>query len=58
MVHDELHGHDGVHLRGVAALLGDGVAQAGQVHQGRLAQDVVADHAHGVPGEVLSLIHI
>ncbi|CAB5719537.1 Uncharacterised protein [Delftia tsuruhatensis] len=52
MVDDELDRHDGVDLGGVAALLGDGVAQAGQVHEGGLAQDVVADHAHGEPGEV------
>ncbi len=52
MVHDELHGNDGVDLGGVAAFGRNGVAQAGQVHQGGLAQDVVADHAHGVPGKV------
>src|SRR5690606_13255805 len=36
----------------VAALFGDRVAQAGEVDQGGLAEDVVADHARGEPGEV------
>ena len=52
MVHDKLHRHHGVHGGGIAPLLGDRVAQPGQIDQRRLAQDVVADHAHGEPGEV------
>jgi hypothetical protein len=36
----------------VAALVGDGVAQAGQVHQRGLAEDVVAHHAGREPREV------
>ncbi len=52
VVHDQLHRHHRIDLGGVAALFGDGVAQAGQVHQRGLAQDVVADHARRVPREV------
>ncbi|MDT4827398.1 hypothetical protein FQZ97_607430 [compost metagenome] len=52
VVHDQLHRHHRVDLGGVAAFLGDGVAQAGQVDQRGLAQDVVADHARGEPREV------
>ncbi len=52
VVHDQLHRHHGVHLGGVAAFLGDGVTQAGQVHQRGLAQDVVAGHARREPWEV------
>ena len=52
VVDDQLHWHDWVDLGGVAALVGDGVTQAGEVHQCGLAEDVVADHAGGEPGEV------
>lgn len=52
MIDDELHRYHGVDLGGVAPLIGDGVAQARQVHQGGLAQDVVADHPGREPGEV------
>ena len=52
VVDDQLHRHHRVHLRRVAAHVGDRVAQAGQVHQRGLAQDVMADHAHGKPREI------
>jgi hypothetical protein len=52
MVHDELHRHHRVHLRRVAAFGRDGIAQAGQVDQRGLAQDVVAHHAHRKPRKV------
>ena len=52
VVDDQLGGDHRVDLGRVAALVGDGVAQAGQIHQGGLAQDVVADHAGGVPGKI------
>ncbi len=45
VVHDQLHGHHRVHLGRVAALVGNRIAQAGQIDQRRLAQDVVAHHA-------------
>jgi hypothetical protein len=52
VVDDQLHRHHRVHLRRVAAFLGDRVAQAGQVDQRGLAQDVVAHHPRREPGEV------
>ncbi len=52
VVDDQLHRHHRVDLGRVAALVGDGVAQAGEVDQRGLAEDVVADHARRVPGEV------
>ena len=52
MVDDQLHRHHRVDLRRIAALLGDRVAQAGQVDQRGLAEDVVADHARREPREV------
>nr|GEU28025.1 hypothetical protein [Tanacetum cinerariifolium] len=52
MVHHQLRGHHRVDQRRVAALQGDGVAQAGQVHQRGLAEDIVAYHARGEPGEI------
>ena len=52
MVHDQLHGHDGVDRSRVTALLGNRIAQAGQIDQRGLAQDVVAHHARREPGEV------
>ncbi len=52
VVDDQLHRHHRVHLRRIAALLGDRVTQPGQVDQRGLAQDVVADHAGGEPREV------
>src|SRR5690606_35264521 len=41
VVDDQLHRDDRIDLRRVAALVGDRVAQAGQVHQRGLAKDVV-----------------
>ncbi|MNV77016.1 hypothetical protein D3C71_1704060 [compost metagenome] len=52
MIDDELHRHHRVHLGRIPPLIGDGIAQAGQVHQGGLAQDVVAHHPGREPGEV------
>ncbi len=52
VVDDELHRHDRIDLGRVAALVGDGITQAGQVDQRSLAQDVVADHAGREPGKV------
>ena len=52
VVHDQLHRHHRIDLCRVAALLGDRIAQAGQVDQCGLAEDVVADHARREPREV------
>ena len=52
VVHDQLHRHHRVDLGRIAALVGDGVAQAGQIDQRGLAQDVMTDHARRIPGEV------
>ena len=52
VVDDQLHRHHRIHRGGIAALLGDRVAQAGQVDQRGLAEDVVADHARREPREV------
>src|SRR5574344_788800 len=52
VIDDELGGHHRVHLGRVAALLSNRIAQTGQIDQRCLAQDVVADHAGGVPGKV------
>jgi hypothetical protein len=52
MVHDQLHGHHGIDGGRVATLLGNRIAQAGQVDQRGLAQDVMADHAGREPGKV------
>src|SRR5690606_34649160 len=51
-VDDQLGRHNRVDLGRVTALLGDGVAQAGQVDQRGLPENVVADHTCRVPGEV------
>lgn len=52
VVDDQLHRHHRVDLGRVAALVGDGVAQAGEVDQRGLPEDVMADHPRRVPGEV------
>ena len=52
MVDHQLRRHHRVDLRRVAALQRDGVAQAGEVDQRGLAQDVVADHARREPRKV------
>ncbi len=52
VVDDQLHRHHRVDLGGVAALVGDGVAQAGQVDQRGLAEDVMTDHARRIPRKV------
>ncbi len=52
VVDDELRRHHRIDLRRIATALGDGIAQAREVDQRGLAEDVVADHAHGEPGEV------
>ena len=52
VVDDQLHRHHRIHLGRIAALLGDGIAQAGQVDQRGLAEDVVADHARREPREI------
>ncbi|MNQ14200.1 hypothetical protein D3C85_271450 [compost metagenome] len=52
VVHNQLHRHHRIHLGRVAAFLGDGVAQARQVHQRGLAQDVMTDHARRKPRKV------
>jgi len=52
VVDDQLHRHHRVDLGGVAALVGNGVAQAGEIDQRGLAQDVVAHHARREPGEI------
>ena len=52
MVDDQLGRHHRIDLGRIAALIGDGVAQARQIDQRRLAQNVVTDDARRVPGEV------
>ena len=52
MVDDELHRHHRIDLGRIAALIGDGIAQTGQIDQRRLAQDVMTDHARREPGEI------
>ena len=52
VIHDQLGRNHRVDLGGITALLGDGVTQTRQIHQGSLAQDVVAYHAGRVPGEI------
>ncbi len=52
VVDDQLGRHHRVDLGRVPALLGDGITQAGQVHQRGLPEDVMADHTRRVPGEI------
>ncbi len=52
MVDHELRRHHGIDQRRVAALQGDGVAQAGQVDQRGLAKNVMAHHAGREPWKV------
>ena len=52
VIHDQLHRHDGIDLGRIAALLGDRIAQPGEIDQRRLAEDVVAHHARGKPREI------
>ena len=52
VVDDQLGGHHRVDQRRVAALVGDGVAQTGQIHQRGLAQDVMAHHTGRIPREI------
>ena len=52
MVDHQLRGHHRVDQGRVAALGCDGVTQAGQVDQGSLAQDVMADDAGGEPWKI------
>ncbi|MNF35247.1 hypothetical protein D3C84_161100 [compost metagenome] len=52
VVDDQLRRHHRVDLRRVAALQGDRVAQAGEIDQRGLAENVVADHTGRKPREV------
>jgi hypothetical protein len=52
MVDHELRRHHRIDQRRVAPLQRDGVAQAGQIDQRGLAEDVVADHARREPRKV------
>ena len=52
VINDELGRHHRVYARRVAALLGDRVAQAGEIDQCGLAEDVVTDHTRRVPREI------
>ena len=52
VVDDELRGHHGVNQRRITAFGRNGIAQAGQVNQRGLTQDVVTDDACRKPGEV------
>src|SRR5471030_1734320 len=52
VVDDQLRRHYRVHLRRVATLQGDGVAQAGEVHQRGLAENVMTDHARREPRKI------
>ncbi|MNR06852.1 hypothetical protein D3C85_1229460 [compost metagenome] len=52
VVHDQVHGNPRVDLRGVAARLGHGVAQGGQVLQHRQAAGIGQDHPRHVQGQI------
>ena len=52
VVHDQLHRHDGIDLRRIATLLRNGIPQAREIHQRRLAEDVVAHDAGREPREI------
>ncbi|MNE64631.1 hypothetical protein D3C80_1600520 [compost metagenome] len=52
VVDDQLGRHHRVDLGRVTALLGNRIAQAGQVDQCGLTEDIVADHAGRVPREI------
>ena len=52
VVDDQLHRHHRVDLGRVAAFVGNGVTQAGEVDQRGLAENVVAHHAGREPREV------
>ena len=52
VIDDELGWHYRVDARRVTALLGDGVAQSGEIDERGLAENVVADHACRVPRKV------
>ena len=52
VIDDQLGRHHRVHFGRITTLVGDGVAQAGQIDQRGLPKDVVADHARREPGEV------
>ncbi len=52
MIDDELGRHYRVDARRVTALVCDRIAQAGEIDQRGLAENVVADHACRVPGKI------
>ena len=52
VVDDQLRRHHRVDLRRVAALQSDGIAQASEVDQRGLAEDVMADHPRREPREI------
>ena len=52
VVDDQLRGYHRVDLGWITALFGDGIAQAGEIDQRGLAENVVAHHAGRKPGEV------
>jgi hypothetical protein len=52
VVHHQLRRHDRIDHSRVAALRGNRIAQTCQVHERRLAQDVMTDHACREPREV------
>ena len=52
MVHHQLGRHHRIHLRRVAALRGDRITQAGQVHQCGLTENVMAHHACWKPRKI------
>ncbi len=52
VVDDQLHRHYGVDLCRVAALVCNGVAQACEIHECGLAEDVMADHTGRKPREI------
>jgi len=52
VIDNQLHGHDGVHLRGVAALIGDRIAQAREIDERRLPQNVMAHDTRRKPRKI------
>ncbi len=58
VVHDQLHRHHRVHPGRVATLVRNRIAQAGEVDERGLAEDVVAHHARRKPREVAVPLHV
>ena len=56
VIHDELRRHDRIDFGGIAALLGNRIAQTCEVNQSGLTKNIVADHARWEPRKVHGLL--